>query len=208
VVLEPEGPQRADLATDIAAALDAAPEAAAFFDSLAQFYRTAWLRWIDSTKRRPDQRPIRIRGDGVHAAARTQGASLTGAPHICDRCEIHTQADAARNPRRFRQPSICLRRSLTVHDERLALARSAPLGPEFCPRIWRRRTRSEPAWLTEELAQLIVECPRTLKLGPDSPVKGSRPRCEIADHRTSRAEGNPSRLLANPGLQRDPSFRG
>ena len=60
VVLEPEGPQRADLAPDIAAALDAAPEAAAFFDSLAQYYRTAWLRWIDSTKRRPDQRPIRI----------------------------------------------------------------------------------------------------------------------------------------------------
>jgi len=60
VVLEPEGPQRADLAADIAAALDAAPDAAAFFDSLAQFYRTAWLRWIDSTKRRPDQRPIRI----------------------------------------------------------------------------------------------------------------------------------------------------
>ncbi len=60
VVLEPEGPQRADLAPDIATALDAAPDAAAFFDSLAQFYRTAWLRWIDSTKRRPEQRPIRI----------------------------------------------------------------------------------------------------------------------------------------------------
>ena len=60
VVLEPEGPQRADLAPDIAAALDAAPEAAAFFDSLAQFYRKAWLRWIDSTKRNPEQRPARI----------------------------------------------------------------------------------------------------------------------------------------------------
>ncbi|GAB3662983.1 YdeI/OmpD-associated family protein [Nocardioides korecus] len=60
VVLEPEGPQRADLAPDIAQALDAAPEAAASFDSLAQFYRTKWLRWIDSTKRRPDQRPVRI----------------------------------------------------------------------------------------------------------------------------------------------------
>jgi hypothetical protein len=60
VVLEPEGPQRSDLAPDVAAALDADPEAGAFFDSLAQFYRTAWLRWIDSTKRRPDQRPIRI----------------------------------------------------------------------------------------------------------------------------------------------------
>ncbi|MFE5670478.1 YdeI/OmpD-associated family protein [Agromyces sp. NPDC056523] len=60
VVLEPEGPQRADLAPDIAAALDAAPDAAAFFDSLAQFYRNAWLRWIDSTKRNPEQRPVRI----------------------------------------------------------------------------------------------------------------------------------------------------
>ncbi|GAA1818880.1 YdeI/OmpD-associated family protein [Agromyces neolithicus] len=60
VVLEPEGPQRSDLAPDIAAALDAAPDAAAFFDSLAQVYRKAWLRWIDSTKRHPQQRPIRI----------------------------------------------------------------------------------------------------------------------------------------------------
>ena len=60
VVLEPEGPQRADLAPDIAAALDAAPDAAAAFDALAQFYRKQWLRWIDSTKRHPDQRPIRI----------------------------------------------------------------------------------------------------------------------------------------------------
>ena len=60
VVLEPEGPQRADLAPDIAAALDAEPDAAAFFDSLAQFYRKAWLRWIDSTRRNPEQRPVRI----------------------------------------------------------------------------------------------------------------------------------------------------
>lgn len=60
VVLEPEGPQREDLAPDIAAALDAAPEAASSFDALAQFYRTKWLRWIDSTKRQPDQRPVRI----------------------------------------------------------------------------------------------------------------------------------------------------
>jgi hypothetical protein len=60
VVLAPEGPQRDDLAPDIAAALDASPAAAAFFDSLAQFYTRAFLRWIDATKRRPDQRPIRI----------------------------------------------------------------------------------------------------------------------------------------------------
>jgi uncharacterized protein YdeI (YjbR/CyaY-like superfamily) len=54
VLLAPEDPQRADLADDIAAALDAAPAAAAFFDSLAQFYRRAYLRWIDGTKRRPN----------------------------------------------------------------------------------------------------------------------------------------------------------
>ena len=60
VALEPEGPQRADLAEDVAAALAAEPEAAAFFDSLAQFYRKAYLRWIDATKRRPDVRAERI----------------------------------------------------------------------------------------------------------------------------------------------------
>jgi hypothetical protein len=60
VLLEPEGPQRADLAPDIADALAAAPDAAAFFDSLAQFYRKGWLTWIDSTKRNPEQRPMRI----------------------------------------------------------------------------------------------------------------------------------------------------
>lgn len=60
VVLAPEGPQRDDLAPDIAEALAAAPDAAAFFDSLAQFYRRAYLRWVDATKRRPDQRPVRI----------------------------------------------------------------------------------------------------------------------------------------------------
>jgi hypothetical protein len=60
VVLEPEGPQRQDLAPDVAAALEAEPEAAAFFDSLAQFYTRAYLRWIDATKRRPELRAARI----------------------------------------------------------------------------------------------------------------------------------------------------
>ena len=60
VHIQPEGPQRGDLADDIAAALDAHPQAAAFFDSLAQFYRRAYLRWIDATKRQPEQRPVRI----------------------------------------------------------------------------------------------------------------------------------------------------
>jgi uncharacterized protein YdeI (YjbR/CyaY-like superfamily) len=60
VALAPEGPQRDNLAPDIAAALEAEPEAGAFFDSLAQFYRNAYLRWIDSTKRSPDLRAARI----------------------------------------------------------------------------------------------------------------------------------------------------
>jgi hypothetical protein len=60
VVLTPEGPQRDDLAPDVVAALEASPEAGAFFDSLAQFYRKAYLRWIDGTKRRPEVRAQRI----------------------------------------------------------------------------------------------------------------------------------------------------
>lgn len=60
VVLAPEGPQRAELAPDVAAALEDEPAAAAFFDSLAQFYRRAYLRWIDATKRRPEVRAARI----------------------------------------------------------------------------------------------------------------------------------------------------
>jgi hypothetical protein len=60
VVLQPEGPQRDDLDPDLAAALDASPAAGAFFDGLAQFYRRAYLRWIDGTKRRPDVRAERI----------------------------------------------------------------------------------------------------------------------------------------------------
>lgn len=60
VVLSPEGPQRDDLADDISAALAAAPAADAFFDGLAQFYRRAYLRYIDATKRSPDLRAARI----------------------------------------------------------------------------------------------------------------------------------------------------
>jgi hypothetical protein len=58
--LAPEGPQRGDLADDLATALAANPQAAAFFDTLAQFYRRAYLRWIDATTRRPEVRAARI----------------------------------------------------------------------------------------------------------------------------------------------------
>lgn len=60
VELRPEGPQRDELADDIAAALAADPAAAAFFDSLAQFYRKAYVRWIEATKRDPALRARRI----------------------------------------------------------------------------------------------------------------------------------------------------
>jgi uncharacterized protein YdeI (YjbR/CyaY-like superfamily) len=60
VVLEPEGPPREDLAVDVAAALSDNPSAGEYFDSLAQFYRRAYLRYIDATTRRPELRAIRI----------------------------------------------------------------------------------------------------------------------------------------------------
>jgi Bacteriocin-protection, YdeI or OmpD-Associated/Domain of unknown function (DUF1905) len=60
VELAPEGPQRGDLADDISAALQVDPRAGAFFDTLAQFYRKAYLRYIDATTRRPDLRAARI----------------------------------------------------------------------------------------------------------------------------------------------------
>ena len=60
VELAPEGPQRADLADDLSDALAANPAAGAFFDTLAQFYRKAYLRYIDATTRRPDVRAARI----------------------------------------------------------------------------------------------------------------------------------------------------
>jgi hypothetical protein len=60
VELAPEGPQRGDLAEDVSAALLAEPAAGTFFDTLAQFYRKAYLRYIDATTRRPDLRAARI----------------------------------------------------------------------------------------------------------------------------------------------------
>ena len=59
-VLWPEGPQLDDLDEDIAAALAAEPAAGAFFESLAQFYRKAYLKWLDGAKRRPAVRQERL----------------------------------------------------------------------------------------------------------------------------------------------------
>jgi hypothetical protein len=60
VSLAPEGPQRGDLPIDLADALNANPAAGEFFDSLAQFYRKGYLRWIEATRRSPQRRAERI----------------------------------------------------------------------------------------------------------------------------------------------------
>lgn len=59
VTLMPEGPQAGALADDITVALDAEPQAKAFFESLATFYRKGYVQWIESAKR-PETRSTRI----------------------------------------------------------------------------------------------------------------------------------------------------
>lgn len=59
VVLAPEEPLSGSLSPDVAAALDAEPEAKRFFDSVAPFYRKNYVRWIESAKR-PETRRARI----------------------------------------------------------------------------------------------------------------------------------------------------
>lgn len=60
VTLALEGPETHDLGEDFAAALEAEPAAGVFFRDLAQFYRKAYLAWIDGTKRKPEERARRI----------------------------------------------------------------------------------------------------------------------------------------------------
>ena len=55
-----EGPQLEALPEDIAVALDASPAAKAFFESLATFYRKAYLTWLAGSARRPEVRKDRI----------------------------------------------------------------------------------------------------------------------------------------------------
>src|SRR5215216_7665161 len=60
VTLSPEGPQAESLASDVADALEAKPQAKAFFESLATFYRNTYIKWIESAKR-PETRAARIK---------------------------------------------------------------------------------------------------------------------------------------------------
>ncbi len=59
VILTPEGPQAENISPDITAALEAEPQAKAFFDALATFYRKNYIRCIEDAKR-PETRMARI----------------------------------------------------------------------------------------------------------------------------------------------------
>ena len=59
LAVPPEGHQVDTVAPDIGDALKAEPEARAFFESLATFYRNSYLRWIEGAKR-PETRSARI----------------------------------------------------------------------------------------------------------------------------------------------------
>lgn len=59
VTLAPEGPQLETLPQDIAAALAEEPEARRSFESLATFYRSGYVGWIEEAKR-PETRARRI----------------------------------------------------------------------------------------------------------------------------------------------------
>src|SRR5260370_2419139 len=92
----PDGPRRGDLADDIASALEASPAAAAFFDSLAQFYRKAYLRWIDATTRRPDLRSARsAEVVDLLAAGIKQRPREEAAPSLSRPCPPGSHAPAA-----------------------------------------------------------------------------------------------------------------
>ncbi len=59
VVLAAEDPQADNVAADIASALAADPDALAFFEGLAGYYRRNFIRWIEDAKR-PPTRAARI----------------------------------------------------------------------------------------------------------------------------------------------------
>jgi hypothetical protein len=59
VNLTAEGPQIWNVASDLADALIAEPNARRFFESLATFYRNGWVTWVEGAKR-PETRASRI----------------------------------------------------------------------------------------------------------------------------------------------------
>jgi Bacteriocin-protection, YdeI or OmpD-Associated len=57
VSLHPEGPQLDTISPDFADALRAEPEARRFFESLATFYRKAYVTWVEGAKKQETRVP-------------------------------------------------------------------------------------------------------------------------------------------------------
>ena len=70
VRLHPEGPQLETMASDLADAIRAEPQARRLFESLATHYRNNYVSWVESAKR-PETRSRRI-GEVVAALAAGQ----------------------------------------------------------------------------------------------------------------------------------------
>jgi hypothetical protein len=54
-----DAPREVEIPADLQAAFDAAPDARAFFDSLAFSHRKEWARWVEEAKR-PETRATRV----------------------------------------------------------------------------------------------------------------------------------------------------
>lgn len=79
VVLEPEPPQLATVASDIAAAIEGDLSAKETFGSIATFYRKGFVRWIEEAKQ-PETRVRRIAStvDDLRAGRRERTATARG----------------------------------------------------------------------------------------------------------------------------------
>lgn len=76
VVVEPEPPQLATVASDIAQAIEEDPTARETFGSIATFYRKGFIRWIEEAKQ-PETRARRIAAtvDDLRAGRRERTAT-------------------------------------------------------------------------------------------------------------------------------------
>ena len=136
--LAPDGPQRVDLAEDIFAALAANPAAGAFFDALRQFYRKAYLRWIDATTRRwpparnPD--PVRTESPDLDRASRLLN------PGSGERADRRLRALPPRLGGLIRSGAVTAACSLSMSSEACALERSSGTPPRLRVRECAGRT--------------------------------------------------------------------
>ena len=136
--LTPDGPQRVDLAEDIFAALAANPAAGAFFDALRQFYRKAYLRWIDAhTRRWPPARnpdPVRTESPDLDRASRLLN------PGSGERADRRLRALPPRLGGLIRSGAVTAACSLSMSSEACALERSSGTSPRLRVRECASRT--------------------------------------------------------------------